>query len=663
MAIDKNLEIYTGLFIILAILLLGLDIVVIGNVPLQNMGIIFFKPVANIVAKKSFYADQTFYLVRLFILFCAIFSAYGSKPRKKLKENSNLLTYVIISALSGVFFTFSYFVFKQGQSKNIFILFILVSVISFMFFVFSTNALFKIINSTLGKDRFGKEGRKFNQTKDKMENEDSVNLKTDDGWINVVNPFRAVLVIGTPGSGKTFAILLQAILQHIKKGFSMCVYDYKFPTLTIFTYNVMKKFYGLWKIKPEFCVINFDDPTKSHRCNPLQPELLVDPLDAVESAKALMIALNRSWNAKQGDFFVESPINYVACLIWALKCAEDGKYCSLPHLIELLSKDYETQFEFLISIKDNTIANMAAPFISAYEKDATDQLEGQIASARLGLSRMTSPVVYWVSTTEKDPVTGKEIDGIDLQINDPKRPKILCVGNNPDRQEVYSAVISLFMTRMMKMINKKGMHKLALVFDELTTMSFPKGTLDNIIATGRSNKIATWLGFQDLTQAIRDFSKENAEAVVNTIGNIFSGQVSGDTAQKLARMFGKIKVRKESQSVSDSGTSISYSEQQEDLIPESDISTLSQGVFVGRVSDNFGEEIEQKFFYSKIHVDIDEITTLEKGELPTLTYFYNSKNEIMTAAEIKEVLNQNFLQIREDVTELTKRMIYQEFGR
>lgn len=219
------------------------------------------------------------------------------------------------------------------------------------------------------------------------------------------------------------------------------------------------------------------------------------------------------------------------------------------------------------------------------------------------------------------------------------------------------------MTRMMKMINKKGMHKLALVFDELTTMSFPKGTLDNIIATGRSNKIATWLGFQDLTQAIRDFSKENAEAVVNTIGNIFSGQVSGDTAQKLARMFGKIKVRKESQSVSDSGTSISYSEQQEDLIPESDISTLSQGVFVGRVSDNFGEEIEQKFFYSKIHVDIDEITTLEKGELPTLTYFYNSKNEIMTAAEIKEVLNQNFLQIREDVTELTKRMIYQEFGR
>ncbi|PWN62424.1 conjugal transfer protein TraG [Chryseobacterium phosphatilyticum] len=656
MAQDKDLGIYTGLFFALSVLLMAIDIIALGNVSLNKMGIDIFTPFANRVLNMGFYSGGKYYLVRFFIVLLIAFAVFGSKPKKNLKENANIPLIILKAAISSVIFIFTYLLYHLGMNIATMSIYTIVSVVTYFLMVTYFGELVTTINSSFGKDRFGKDGRKFQQTQELMENEYSVNLKTDDGWINVVNPFRASLVIGTPGSGKSFAILQPAIEQHIKKGFAMCVYDYKFPTLSVFTYNCLEMYKKNYNVEPEFCVINFDDPRKSHRCNPLQPELLIDSVDAVEAAQVLMIALNRSWNSKQGDFFVESPINYVACLIWALRCAEGGKYCSLPHLIELLSKSYEKQFQFLASIEDGTISNMAAPFISAYENQATDQLEGQIASARLGLSRMTSPVVYWVMTTDKNE-EGNEIDGINLKINDPKKPKILCIGNNPEREKIYSVCISLFTTKIMKVINRKYQNKSALVLDELTTMSFPKGTLDNIIATGRSNEIATWLGFQDITQAVRDFSKENAESIVNTMGNIFSGQVSGDTAQRLSRMFGKIKVQKESHSISDSGTSISYSEQLEELIPESEISTLSQGVFCGKIADNFTEKIEQKFFYSTIHVDPAKTKKLESGELPDLTVFLDAQNNPLSDKDINQVLLDNFNQVKADIDQLLERTL------
>ncbi|PWN59562.1 TraM recognition domain-containing protein [Chryseobacterium oncorhynchi] len=656
MAQDKNLEIYTGLFFLLSLILLGIDVVTLGNVSLSKLGFDFFTPFANKVLSFGFYREGKYYLVRVFIVVLVGISVFGGKPKKILKKNVNTTSTILKALGCSLLFIFSYFFYYIGMNVGIFSFYTIISFVSYFMIIHYFAEIMTTINSSFGKDRFGKDGRKFLQTQELMENDASVNLKTDDGYINVVNPYRASLVIGTPGSGKSFAILQPAIEQHISKGFAMLVYDYKFPTLSVFTYNCLEMYKENYKVEPEFCVINFDDPKKSHRCNPLQPELLIDSVDAVEAAQVLMIALNRSWNSKQGDFFVESPINYVACLIWALRCAEGGKYCSLPHLIELLSKSYEKQFQFLASIEDGTISNMAAPFISAYENQATDQLEGQIASARLGLSRMTSPVVYWVMTTDKDE-NGNEIDGINLQINDPQRPKILCIGNNPKREKIYSVCISLFTTKIMKVINIKHQNKSALVLDELTTMSFPKGTLDNIIATGRSNEIATWLGFQDITQAVRDFSKENAESIVNTMGNIFAGQVSGDTAQRLARMFGKIKVQKESHSISDSGTSISYSEQMEELIPESEISTLSQGVFCGKIADNFDEKIDQKFFYSTIHVDLAKTKKLESGKLPDLTLFLDAKNEPLSDKDVNQVLMDNFNQIKMDIDGLLERTL------
>ena len=300
------------------------------------------------------------------------------------------------------------------------------------------------------------------------------------GWINVVNPFRATIVLGTPGSGKSYAIVNNYIKQQIEKGFAMYIYDFKFDDLSTIAYNHLLKNLDKYKVKPKFYVINFDDPRRSHRCNPINPNFMSDISDAYESAYTIMLNLNRSWIQKQGDFFVESPIILLAAIIWFLKIYKGGKYCTFPHAIELLNKPYADVFTILTSYPE--LENYLSPFMDAWQGGAQDQLQGQIASAKIPLSRMISPQLYWVMTG----------DDFSLDINNPKETKILCVGNNPDRQNIYSAALGLYNSRIVKLINKKGQLKSSVIIDELPTIYF-RG-LDNLIATARSNKVAVCLG-------------------------------------------------------------------------------------------------------------------------------------------------------------------------
>lgn len=610
------------------------------------------------------------------------------KPQKDNIHYYQKMNYIYTSIFL-ILFLFNHFALKNYSLAYLFTT--LIFYFSLANFISNIKTYFK---NDLVHDRFGKENRRFSQTTELMENEYSTNLKTGDGWINVINPFRACLVMGTPGSGKSYAILLEAIRQQIKKGFAMIIYDFKFDDLTKFAYNCFVQYADNYKVKPEFCIINFDDIEYTHRSNPLQPDLMTDFLDAVELSKSIMLAINKSWGEKEGDFFVESPINFLAICIWALKLKSDEinidlinevddikyqieqleekqkkdksinntkeilllnkkivkikrsykVYCSLPHVIELVSNSYEDLFPFLMSFKDDaSIKNVIAPFASALENEAMDQLEGQIASVRLGLSRLTSKTIYYVMTTGKE-----DGENISLDINNPLSPKILCIGNNPERQQVYSVCISLYMNKLIPLINKKKQLKCALIADELPTISFPPGSLDNLIATARSNKVAVWLGIQDFQQLIRDYSEKNAKVIINTIGNIFTGMVTGDTAKSLSERFGKIKVKKDSFSVSKGVITTSYADEMQETIPASDLSTLKQGMFAGQVADNFGEEIEQKFFYSNIIIDPKKRKVFDRFDYPKI---FDVKKAGLNKTKI---LNENMEKIRNDIIELIK---------
>lgn len=504
----------------------------------------------------------------------------------------------------------------------------------------------RLLKNNLMDDVFNLENESFMQETQLMENEYSVNLPTrffykkkwNKGWINVVNPFRASIVLGTPGSGKSYAIVNNYIKQQIAKGFSLYCYDYKFPDLSEITYNTLLKNMDKYQIIPKFYVINFDNPSKSHRCNPIAPEFMTDISDAYEASYTIMLNLNKTWIQKQGDFFVESPIILLAAIIWYLKIYQNGKYCTFPHAIEFLNKKYADIFPILTSYSQ--LENYLSPFMDAWEGGAQDQLQGQIASAKIPLSRMISPQLYWV-------MTGNDFT---LDINNPKEPKILCVGNNPDRQNIYSAALGLYNSRIVKLINKKGQLKSSVIIDELPTIYF-RG-LDNLIATARSNKVAVCLGFQDYSQLNRDYGDKESKVVQNTVGNIFSGQVVGESAKTLSERFGKVLQKRQSMTINRQDKSTSISTQLDSLIPASKISNLTQGMFVGAVSDNFDERIEQKIFHAEIVVDNAKVAVETKAykKIPVLTNFINEEGVNMMESEIQK----NYTQIKADIGQIVK---------
>ena len=504
----------------------------------------------------------------------------------------------------------------------------------------------RLLKHNLMEDVFNNENESFMQETKLMENEYSVNLPTrfyykkkwQRGWINVVNPFRATIVLGTPGSGKSFAVVNNYIKHQIEKGYSMYIYDFKFPDLSTIAYNHMMNHQNGYKVKPQFYVINFDDPRRSHRCNPIHPDFMSDISDAYESAYTIMLNLNKTWVQKQGDFFVESPIILFAAIIWYLRIYKNGKYCTFPHAIELLNRRYEDVFPILTSYPE--LENYLSPFMDAWQGGAMEQLAGQIASAKIPLSRMISPQLYWVMSASE----------FTLDINNPEEPKILCVGNNPDRQNIYGAALGLYNSRIVKLINKKGQLKSSVIIDELPTIYF-KG-LDNLIATARSNKVAVCLGFQDFSQLVRDYGDKEAKVVINTVGNIFSGQVVGETAKTLSERFGKVLQKRQSISINRQDVSTSINTQMDSLIPPSKISGLTQGMFVGSVSDNFTERIEQKIFHAEIVVDTDKVKREESHyqPIPIINDFKDANgNDCM-----KQAIQDNYNQIKEDVKQIVK---------
>lgn len=504
----------------------------------------------------------------------------------------------------------------------------------------------RLLKNNLMDDVFNVENESFMQETRLMENEYSVNLPTrfyyqkkwNNGWINVVNPFRATIVLGTPGSGKSYAVVNNFIKQQIEKSFAMYIYDYKFPDLSEIAYNHLLKYADRYEVKPTFYVINFDDPRRSHRCNPINPNFMTDISDAYESAYTIMLNLNRSWIQKQGDFFVESPIILLAAIIWYLRIYDNGRYCTFPHAIEFLNRPYAQIFPILTSYPE--LENYLSPFMDAWESNAQDQLQGQIASAKIPLSRMISPALYWVMTG----------DDFSLDINNPKEPKILVVGNNPDRQNIYSAALGLYNSRIVKLINKKKQMKSSVIIDELPTIYF-RG-LDNLIATARSNKVAVCLGFQDFSQLTRDYGDKESKVIQNTVGNIFSGQVVGETAKNLSDRFGKVLQKRQSMTINRNDKSTSISTQMDSLIPASKISNLTQGMFVGAVSDNFDERIDQKIFHAEIVVDSAKVSAEMKAykKIPAIAEFTdNDGNDIL-----RETVESNYRRVKQEIIALVE---------
>jgi hypothetical protein len=566
-----------------------------------------------------------------------IVSLIGAKGKKDEKINIRIATFYIVSGLI-IFFCCHFILLTTLEYAVLIGLYVGLTSFGYLLMLTGGTWLSRLINVNFRKDIFNRMNESFPQEERLLENQYSINLpaayhlrgKRRTSWINVINPFRSLLVIGTPGAGKSYFVVRHIITQHIKKAFTMFIYDFKYDDLSRIAYNTLLRNARSYPVLPKFYVINFEDLSRSHRCNPLDPATMEDITDATESSRTIMLGLNRDWIKKQGDFFVESPINFVTAIIWFLRKYEEGKYCTLPHVIELMQLDYPKLFKLLRT--EPEIEVLINPFESAFRNEAMEQLEGQIASAKIGMARLSSPQLYYV-------LSGNDFT---LDINNPQEPKIVCMGNNPQKQQIYGAVLSLYISRVIKLVNKKHQQKCSLIFDEFPTIYF--NGIDGLIATARANKVATCLAVQDYSQLKKDYGRDQAEVIMNIVGNVISGQVVGETAKLLSERFGKIVQERESISINASDTSISRSTQLDAAIPPSKIATLSSGEFVGTVADDPGQKIDLKVFHAEILNDHEAIRKEEEN------YHAIPAIRKITPYEIQE----NYFRIKKEIAQIVE---------
>jgi uncharacterized membrane protein YiaA len=580
---------------------------------------------------------SNFHKSKLIALGFLAISLLGAKGRKDEKQTYKTAFAYMLTGL--ILYFISYLLLLiHWPITTIACAYMLLTGIGFMLSLSGGTLLSRIIKDSLQHDVFNSENETFPQEERLLENEYSINLparyrlknKVRPSWISIINPFRGILNLGNPGSGKSYFFIRHVITQHISKGFAMFVYDFKMPDLSIIVYNTWLKNKDKYKGKLECYFINFDDLTRSHRCNALEPSGMLDITDAAESARTILMGLNREWIKKQGDFFIESSINFLTAIIWFLRKYQDGMYCTLPHVIEFMQLDYDSLFTVLRLEKEIDV--LINPFVNAYLNDVMEQLEGQIASAKVAMARLSSPQLYYV-------LSGQDFT---LDINNPEEPKLVCMGNNPQKIQIYGAVLSLYVNRLVKLVNQKDKLKSSLIFDEFPTIYL--NGIDSLIATARSNKVSTTLGIQDLSQLRKDYGREQADVIMGIVGNVVSGQVTGDTAKLLSDRIGKIMQDRQSLSINSQDTSISKSKQLEAAVPASKISALSSGEFVGTVADDPDNKIALKAFHCEIINDHEAINAEIKSykPIPVIRQVDNG------------MVQRNYLQIKQEVMEIVE---------
>jgi len=507
----------------------------------------------------------------------------------------------------------------------------------------------KIIRSGLGKDKWNVEGESFMQHTKSIVTPYSVNIPTvfyfkgrvHHGWINLVNPFRGTILIGTPGSGKSFGIVNPFIRQLIAKEFCCCVYDFKYPDLGKIAYYhyLLAKQSGKC-LKHNFYVINLNDVEKSCRTNPWRSDYLNTLADASESAEALVEALKKGDKSGGSDqFFTQSAINFLAACIFFFSKHEGGKYSSLPHVLSFLNRSYQEIFDTLFT--EPELVSLLSPFRSAYLEKAFPQLEGQVGTLKIFISRLATKETFWVFSG----------DDFNLKISDSNTPGMVILANDPNTQNINSACYSIVLNRLTKLINSKGNLPSALIIDEVPTLFVHK--VENLIATARSNKVAVLMGLQELPQFNQQYGKDTAATITAVVGNVLAGSVRNkETLEWLERLFGKSKQIGEGLSIDRNKTSTSLNEKLEALIPAGKMASLNTGEMVGLIAadvqENYTGQFETSAVNCKINLSQKELRTEENGyqPLPTFYDFHGKKDE---------VLRQNFLRVNKDIEELIQK--------
>ena len=603
-------------------------------------------PLLSKMAKIPIYSNILY--SKLFTFFIIMVTCIGTRSKKDLElDPTKQIIFPLIFGFIMFFGSICFLLFKEKGETSLEwynIAYIILSIIGATLINSALDNISKRIKSNFMKDRFNIENESFEQSKDKVETEYSVNIpmkffynrKWHNGWLNICNCFRGTFVIGTPGSGKSFSVINSFIRQHSAKGFAEVVYDFKFPELAKIAYYNYQKNKQLGKIPSnfKFNVINFSDIEYSRRINPLKREYIEILADATETAEALYESLQKGDKGSGGnsDFFKTSAVNLLAASIYFWSRYENGKYSDLPHVLAFLNQEYDVLFKVLFS--EPELKSLVSPFEAAYKSGAVDQLEGQMASLKVQLSRLATKESFWV-------FSGNDFN---LKVSDKKDPSYLIIANNPKTQSMNSALNALIINRLTRLVNTKGNYPTSIIVDECPTLYFYQ--LATLLSTARSNKVSICLGLQELPQLEEQYGKATAKTITSIIGNTLSGQAKApETLDWLQKLFGKVKQVKEGVTIRRNETTINMNEQMDFVIPASKISSLQAGTLVGQVALDFGQEdnFPTAMYHCKTNLDLKKIKKEEAyKELPKVYNFGTADNR-------EKLLQKTFKRIYDEV--------------
>lgn len=588
--------------------------------------------------------------------------AIGTRAKKKM--DLNIAKDIIVPILIGLMMIFGSLIFLNEAENNELpkiipplnfyqIVYALLSFLGALIAQMGADNISKLMQQKMGKDRWNTEEESFAQNQSLVVKDTSVNIpylfrykkKTNKGWINL-NPFRGTMVIGTPGSGKSFGVINPAIRQMVAKGFCLCIYDFKFPDLAqIAYYHFLLRKSADPNYRHHFHVINLNQIEKSKRVNPLKKEYIRTLAEAQEMAESMVSSLQKGGASSGGGseaFFTQSAINFLSSSIYFFAKYENGKFSDLPHILSFMNRSYKEIFDLLFTNEE--IFSLLSPFKTAYDNKAFDQLEGQIGTLKIFLSRLATKESFWVFSG----------DEVELKITDKDNPSILILASDPGTQDINSALYSAVLNRTLRLINSKHNLPGGIIADEFPTIYIHK--IDNVVATARSNKVAVLLGLQEIPQLRQFYKKEVADTISAIVGNIISGSARDkNTLDWMEKMFGKIKQKSYSQSISQQGTTTSINEKLDFMIPAGKIAALKTGEMVGiiaRDDANEGEEYQTSAISGKINLDMNEIYKEENNyvEIPDCYCFKDQ-----TGSDRKEdVLMTNFRKINKEIELVVK---------
>jgi hypothetical protein len=604
------------------------------------------------LSRIPFYHQLLYSKLLTLVLICLV--SVGTLSRKK--KDLNPKNQIVYPLAIGLIIFFSGIWFQGRQKASVWmnanwydLAYIVSAFLGTLLIHVAMDNISKMISSKLGKDKWNVEGEAFMQPIKPINSPYSVNIpmlfyyknRVRNGFITLSNLFRGLLLVSVPGGGKTFSVIIPIIKQFLSKSFTMCIYDIKYPDLAKVAYH----HYLLAKQQErctnyQFNVLNLNDLEKSRRVNPWKHAYLQTLADASETAEGLVEALKKGDKSSGSDqFFTQSAINFLSACIYFFSHCEHGRYSSLPHVLSFLNLSYEEIFNTLFS--EPELISLLSPFKSAYNARAFDQLEGQIGTLKIFISRLATKETYWVFSG----------DDFDLKISDPKNPSILILANDPLTQSINSTCYSVVLNRVTKLVNTKGNLPVGLVIDEAPSLYIFR--IEQVLSQARSNLVATVLGIQSLQQFQQQYGKETSATITSVVGNVLSGSVQNkDTLDWLERLFGKVKQQSESLSIDRNKTSISLSEKLEPLIPAGKIASLKSGEMVGLLATDAVEKYTGQFSSSavncRINLDVEAIKREEQHyrDLPVYYDFRGKKDEI---------LRQNFYRIKQEVKELVKK--------